>query len=132
LPEVTGLGKMEKKCRTCGGSTRFLGQTLFSRGGLIMPAEIRLCPRCESVSIFVIDKFGVQGSAVEDEPASCAKRLRIEKHGELLEVMCPRCEASMFFVQHSEVSFGDVNILAESWICECGTTLEIAKDPEVA
>jgi len=34
----------------------------------------------------------------------------------------------MFFVQHSDVSLGDVDVLAESWICECGTTLEIAKD----
>ena len=97
-----------------------------------MPAEVRLCPQCETANIFVIDKSGIQGSAVEDGAAFCAKRLRIEKHGGLLEVMCPRCDASMFFVQHSEVSFGDVNILAESWICECGTTLEIAKDPEVA
>jgi len=123
---------MKEKCGACGASTRFLDQTLFSRGGLIMPAEIRLCPQCESTSISVIDKFGVQGSAVEDGPAFFAKRLRIEKHGELLEVMCPRCEASMFFVQHSNVSFGEADILAESWICECGTTLETAKDPDIA
>jgi ribosomal protein S27AE len=46
-------------------------------------------------------------------------------------IECPRCGVSMFFVQHSDISFGDVDDLAESWICECGTTLEIAEDSEI-
>jgi len=132
LHEATEPGKMKEKCGACGASTRFLDQTLFSRGGLIMPAKIRLCPQCESISIFVTDHHVNHGPASADGPAFCAKRLRVEKHGELLEVMCPRCGASMFFVQHSNVSFGDADILAESWICECGTTLETAKDPDIA
>ena len=123
---------MEKKCRSCGASTEFLGGTLFSLGGLILPSETRFCPRCKLANIFVIEDLGVDGEPSPDLPAFCAKRLRVEKHGGLLEVMCPRCEANMFFVQHSEVSFGDVNVIAESWICECGTTLETAKDSEIA
>ena len=122
---------MEKKCKSCGASTEFLDRTLFSRGGLIIPAEIRLCPRCKSTGIFVVDHPVDHGPPAADEPAFCTSRLRIERHGELLEVICPRCGASMFFVQHSDVSFGDVDVLAESWICECGTTLEIAEDSEI-
>ena len=122
---------MEKKCKSCGASTEFLDRTLFSRGGLVMPAEARFCPRCELVSIFVIEHLVNNGAPAADLPAFCARRLRIEKHGELLEVMCPRCEASMFFVQHSEVGFRGADILAESWICECGMTLETAKDPDI-
>jgi len=79
------------------------------------------------VNIFVIEDLGDDGAPAPDLPAFCAKRLRVEKHEEFIEVMCPRCEASMFFVQHSHVSFGDDDILAESWICECGTTLEFAQ-----
>jgi len=123
---------MEKKCKSCGASTEFLDRTLFSRGGLVMPAEARFCPRCELVSIFVIEHLVNNGAPAADLPAFCARRLRIEKHGELLEVMCPRCEASMFFVQHSEVSFRGADILAESWICECGATLETARDRVVS
>jgi len=122
---------MEKKCRSCGASTEFRDHTLFSWGELIMPAEIRLCPRCKSAGVFVVDHLVDHGPAAVDRPAFCASRLRIEKHGELHEVMCPRCGASMFFVQHSDVSFGDVSVLAESWICECGTTLERADDAYV-
>ena len=129
---VTGPAKMEKKCGSCGATTEFLDRTLFSRGGLVMPAEIRLCPRCELVSIFVIDHLVDHGPPTAGLPASCAKHLRVERHGELLEVMCPRCGGSMFFVQHTDVSFGDVCILAESWICECGTTLETAENSEIA
>lgn len=121
-----------KECRACGASTRFLDQTLFSRGGPVIPAEIRVCPHCGSVSVYVIDHLVNHGPEAADEPLSCAKRLRVERHGDILDVMCPRCEASMFYVQHSDVSCGDVNILAESWICECGTTLETAMDPDIA
>ena len=125
---ATGPGKMEKKCRSCGASTEFRGHTLFSRGELIMPAEGRLCPKCESVSIVVVDHLANHGPTAADEPASYASRLRVERHDGLIEVMCPRCGASMFFVQHSDISFGDTDVLAESWICECGTTLERADD----
>lgn len=124
---VAGPGNMEKKCRSCGASTEFRDHTLFSWGELIMPSETRFCPRCELVNIFVIEDLGDDGAPAPDLPAFCAKRLRVEKHEEFIEVMCPRCEASMFFVQHSHVSFGDDDILAESWICECGTTLEFAQ-----
>jgi len=119
---------MEKKCRSCGASTEFRCHTLFSRGELIMPAEVRLCTKCESVNIVVVDHLANHGPTAADEPASYASRLVVEKHVEFLEVMCPRCGASMFFVQHSDVSIGDVEIIAESWICECGTTLERADD----
>ena len=122
-----GPGKMGKKCRLCGASMEFRGHTLFSRGELIVPAEVRLCPKCESVGIVVVDHHTNHGSTAADEPASCASRLRVERHDGLIEVMCPRCTASMFFVQHSDVSFGDDDFLAESWICECGTTLETAQ-----
>jgi ribosomal protein S27AE len=125
---VTDPGKKEKKCRSCRASTEFRGHTLFSRGGFIMPAEIRLCPRCESAGVFVVDHIVNHRPLAVDEPAFNARRLRVERHDGLLEVMCPKCGASMFFVQHSNVSFGNVDVLAESWICECGTTLEIAKD----
>ena len=128
---ATGPGKMEKKCRSCGASTEFRDHTLFSRSGLIMPAEVRLCPKCESVSIVVVDHLANHGPTAADEPASYASRLRVERHEGLLEVMCPKCGASMFFVQHSHVSFRDLDVHAESWICECGTTLEIAKDSEI-
>lgn len=123
---------MEKKCRSCGNSIEFLGQTLFSRGEFIMPAEIRLCPQCKSVIMVVAEDFLIQGSAVQDGLAPRAGRLMVKKHGGLIEIMCPKCEANMFFVQHSDVSFGDVYVLTESWICECGTTLETAHDPDPA
>lgn len=97
-----------------------------------MPAEARLCPRCELVSIFVIEDLGDDRAPAADLQAFCAKRLRVEKHEEFIEVMCPKCEASMFFVQHLDVSFRGADILAESWVCECGTTLEVAKDPDIA
>jgi ribosomal protein S27AE len=125
---VAGPRKMEKKCRSCGASTELRGHTLFSRGGLIMPAEVQLCPKCESVSIVVVDHLANHQPTAADEPASYTSRLRVERHDGLIEVMCPRCGASMFFVQHSHVSFGDDDVLAESWICECGTTLERADD----
>jgi len=97
-----------------------------------MPGETRLCPRCELVSVFVIEDIGDDGSPSADLPAFCANHLSVEKHGEFLEVRCPRCGASMFFVQHSNVRIGGVDILAESWICECGATVEMAKDPDIA
>jgi len=123
---------MEKKCRECGASTGFLGSTLFSRGGPVVPAETRLCPRCELVSIFVIEHSVDNETPAADLPALRTKLLDVERRGALVEVMCPRCGASMFFVQHSNVSFGEADILAESWICECGTTLETAMDPDIA
>jgi len=97
-----------------------------------MPAEIRLCPRCEAVSTFVIEDFSDGERQDADLPAFSAKRLRVEKHGGLIDVMCPRCDASMCFVQHMDVSFKGADILAESWVCECGTALEIAKNPDMA
>jgi len=123
---------MEKKCRSCGASTEFRDRALFGLDGVIMPAEARLCPQCDLVSIFVIEDIGDDGSPSADLPAFCANHLSVEKHGGFLEVRCPRCGASMFFVQHSNVRIGGVDILAESWICECGATLEMAKDPDIA
>jgi ribosomal protein S27AE len=97
-----------------------------------MPAEARLCPRCELVSIFVIEHAVDNEAPATDLTAFCTKRLSVERHEGLVEVMCPRCGESMFFVQHSDISFGDVGVLAESWICECGTTLETAMGPDGA
>jgi len=123
---------MEKKCRSCGASTELRDRALFSFDGVIMPAEARLCPQCEVVSIFVVEDLGDDGAPAADLPAFCARRLKIEKHGGLIEVICPRCDASMCFVQHLHASFRGADILAESWACECGTALEIAKDPDMA
>ena len=123
---------MEKKCRSCGAGTEFRDRALLSLDGVIMFAEARLCPRCELVSIFVIEDLGDDRAPDADLQAFCAKRLRVKKHEEFIEVMCPKCEASMFFVQHLDVSFRGADILAESWVCECGTTLEVAKDPDIA
>lgn len=122
---------MEKKCRECGASTGVLGSTLFS-GGSVMPAETRFCPRCDLVSIFVIEHSVDNEAPAADLPVFRTKHLGVERSGGLVEVMCPRCGASMFFVQHSEVSFRGANILAESWICECGATLETARDRVVS
>jgi len=123
---------MEKKCRSCGAGTEFRGHTPFSRGERIIPAEARLCPRCESVRIFIIGNPVNHEAAHAHEQALFDQRLEVQRHDGLIEVMCPRCRASMFFVQHSDVIFGNVDVLAESWICECGTTLEIAKSFETA
>ena len=123
---------MEKKCRECGASTGFLGSTLFSRGGPVMPAETRFCQRCELVSIFVIEHSVDNEAPAADLPAFRTKYLGVERHGGLVEVVCPRCGESMFYVQHSEVSFRGADILAESWICECGATLETASDRVVS
>jgi len=112
--EATWPGNSEKRCGPCRANTRFLDHTLFGRRGFVIPAEIWRCPQCDSVSISVVDDSVVQGPAFENGLAFRAKRMRVEKHRDILEVMCPRCGASMFPVQHSDVNFGGADILAES------------------
>jgi len=116
---------MEKKCGTCGMSMELLCYTMANHNGLLMPAEILLCPSCESIRAYVANPNLNDRITTLEDLASNAGHLNFEENRGTVEVMCPRCGASMFFVQHANVGFGDVDPAAESWICECGTTVQI-------
>ena len=106
-------------------SLELLCYTMANHNGLPMPAEILLCPRCESIRIYVVDPNLNDRITIDEDLALNAGHEGFEENRNIVEVMCPRCGASMFFVQHANVGFGDVDPAAESWICECGTTVQI-------
>jgi len=106
-------------------SLELLRYTRANHNGLLMPAEILLCPRCESIRIYVVDPNLNDRITIDEDLAFNAGHPSSEKNRNTVEVICPRCGASMFFAQHVNVGFGDVDPAAESWVCECGTTVQI-------
>jgi RNase P subunit RPR2 len=122
---IRGPRKMERKCGTCGTHLEPLRYTMANHNGLPMPAEILLCPRCESIRIYVVDPNLSDMITIDEDLTFNAGREGFKENRNIIEVMCPRCGVGMFFVQHVGVGFGDVDPAAESWTCECGTTVQI-------
>ncbi len=119
---------INSKCRACGASTDLTRHTLIGHHGRLTPAEIRLCRGCKSVAVFAASIQPRPESAAQEETIRRTDCLGVEKEDSIIEVFCPCCGESMFYVQHVDAIVGGRATLAESWTCQCGTCVDVIVD----